>query len=344
MDLIKAIEAWEINSVERGSFVISRLIALGINGSICRRRAYKDMARAFAQISIFFPNHKVFSMTEFIDKNEVGQQFRHSLLLDPEARAKEILLSRSQDSNQLRDRSFWKDWIDIDKAPGDNAVKMPIAWDSIIRPIVAKLYKEGVIVPAHVHAQQAEGQAVTVREEAREERDFFIFYNLKLPESNLRHIEHPSKWPDIKAECRAFAATVPGARFAVLRVFSTPYYYPLMIGSDDRMWQSFVDSIGRIWVWNFIPKDYPGSEWSMHHTTTLALQKYLRQLKLGKQVKVRRDIVLVMGKDETELAELCMGVCYAIHSRPWVREIDLWKSFVNVSLEFVEGLDPRWTT
>jgi hypothetical protein len=49
-----------------------------------------------------------------------------------------------------------------------------------------------------------------------------------------------------------------------------------------------------------------------------------------------------VGKDEEELADLAMGVCYAVQSRPRGREIDIWKSFVNVDLAFMEGLNNLW--
>jgi hypothetical protein len=35
-------------------------------------------------------------------------------------------------------------------------------------------------------------------------------------------------------------------------------------------------------------------------------------------------------------------VTWAVQTRPWRLEIDLWRSFVNVDVEFLEGLDRRW--
>ena len=72
------------------------------------------------------------------------------------------------------------------------------------------------------------------------------------------------------------------------------------------------------------------------------LKKSKKPHRLAKQTRVRADTVLVMGKDEEDLAKLCMSVCCAIQSRPWIREIDVRKRFVNVDLAFMESIDPWW--
>jgi hypothetical protein len=58
----------------------------------------------------------------------------------------------------------------------------------------------------------------------------------------------------------------------------------------------FHDSVGRCFTWKFMPKDYPGSDQSVHHNTQLALQNVANSLRLAKQVRVRRDVVLIMGR------------------------------------------------
>ena len=60
------------------------------------------------------------------------------------------------------------------------------------------------------------------------------------------------------------------------------------------------------------------------------------------KVEVRRDGILVMAEGEDELRRLVTGVIYAVQRRPWFREIDLWRSFVNVDLDFLEQLEERW--
>ena len=56
----------------------------------------------------------------------------------------------------------------------------------------------------------------------------------------------------------------------------------------------------------------------------------------------KRDLFLIMGRDEEELRKVATGVTFALQTRPWPLEVDLWRSFVNVDLGFLEGLDDRW--
>ena len=64
--------------------------------------------------------------------------------------------------------------------------------------------------------------------------------------------------------------------------------------------------------------------------------------KFGDKVMNRGDVILVMGNDEKDLFKFCTAVTFALQTKPWLREVDLWKSFVNVDLEFIEGLDEHW--
>lgn len=62
----------------------------------------------------------------------------------------------------------------------------------------------------------------------------------------------------------------------------------------------------------------------------------------GDRVAVRKDLFLVMGVDELELMKIATAVTFAIEKRPWRVEVDLWKSFVGVGWEFLEGLGEEW--
>jgi hypothetical protein len=150
-----------------------------------------------------------------------------------------------------------------------------------------------------------------------------------------------------------------------------------MMMLNSRGGHSFLDPAGRSWDWKFIPKDAPVSEWSIHNMVMLRLG-YLREQIMGlgydfetprdrargrvwadpkfggqdkfshgwceldERVLHRTDAVLVMGTDEKDLLKWCTAVTFALQTKPWLREVDLWKSFVNVDLEFLEGLDPFW--
>lgn len=57
---------------------------------------------------------------------------------------------------------------------------------------------------------------------------------------------------------------------------------------------------------------------------------------------VKRDMYFVMGEDEADLLKLSAAVTYAVQTEPWRLEIDLWRSFVNVDLAFLDELHHAW--
>lgn len=58
---------------------------------------------------------------------------------------------------------------------------------------------------------------------------------------------------------------------------------------------------------------------------------------LDNRVVQRGDLVMVMGKDEEGLLKGCTVMTFALQTKPWAKEVDLRKSFVNVDLEFLRG-------
>ena len=84
----------------------------------------------------------------------------------------------------------------------------------------------------------------------------------------------------------------------------------------------------------------PNSEWSMHHAARMRLDPYKRQFE--NKVIVKRNLYLVMGKDEDELFTLVAAVTFTSQTRPFRLEVDLWKSFVNVDFAFLEALNDKW--
>lgn len=139
---------------------------------------------------------------------------------------------------------------------------------------------------------------------------------------------------------RKFAQSNPGARFAFLRLWSALHFYPLIIGIDKRHEMCFHDAQGMLWGWKFILKDMPSSEWSVHRQASLRIEPFKRVLK--DMVVVREDTFLVMGMDEEELLRLTAAVVYAVQTDLWRLEVDLWRSFINVDLKMLEGLDVGW--
>jgi hypothetical protein len=113
-----------------------------------------------------------------------------------------------------------------------------------------------------------------------------------------------------------------------------------MLGLENRGIMGFEDEIGRHWTWKFVPKDMAGSEWSMQKSIEIRVDRFKKQF--GKHVIVKRDMLLVMAKDEEDLKRFAVAVTFAVQTNPWRLDIDLWKSFVNVDLAFLEALDETW--
>ena len=153
-------------------------------------------------------------------------------------------------------------------------------------------------------------------------------------------MEDPAAVPTFPTTARSFARKHPSARFAVLTLWSAPHFYPLMIGPENHDGTSWRDLSDRQYIWMFVPKDMPNSEWSMHKTVGDRIRPFRWAFK--DKVVAKRDKILVMGVDEGECCMLAAAVTYAVQMRPWRWEVDLWKSWINVEVGFLEGLDGRW--
>jgi len=94
------------------------------------------------------------------------------------------------------------------------------------------------------------------------------------------------------------------------------------------------------WEFKFVPRDMPGSEWSMQQALQLRIEPFRKRF--GTQVVIKRDMLLVMGMDEAELKRNAIATTWCVQTKPWRLDIDLWKSFVNVDLSFLENLDKSW--
>ncbi|KAI8668515.1 hypothetical protein NCS55_00877700 [Fusarium keratoplasticum] len=306
----------------------------------------QDLVKAFASVAMFFPEAEAATLvTQFI-KSKQCDNFRNTLLFNPKERSKTLPDRRSRTSYKFRDPAFWTEWNEFLKTKSFYADVYPFDWSLAIRPIVARLYVAGVIAPAYLQndSQVVLGMATAKTEPHRPDKlDLFINYEDRygnFPMVFPPSFVHPSKWPHVLPTAESFAEKNKGARFALIRLWSAPHFYPLMVGLGNRQNTSFLDSMGRSWEWKFVPKDMVGSEYSAHHTTERRLQLLQKQFK--GHVMNRADLILVMGKDADELLKFCTAVTFAIQTKPWLREIDLWKSFINVDLEFLQGLDPYW--
>ena len=208
------------------------------------------------------------------------------------------------------------------------------------------MYQSGVIAPGYYQGvrEVVPGIATANTEPHRPDKlDLFIDYEDPFKNFTKGYpigAVNPDQWPTLLPLARSFAEGHPTARFALLRLWTAPHFYPLMIGPQNRAANSFLDSAGRAWEWKFVPKDMPGSEFSIHLVVERRLDLLREQF--GDRVVHRRDLILVMGESSEDLLRLGAAVTFALQTKPWLREVDLWKSFINVDLEFLDQLDELW--
>ncbi|KAF5598826.1 major facilitator superfamily transporter [Fusarium pseudocircinatum] len=306
----------------------------------------QDIVQAFAMIAMFFPRSDVAKLPTMFVNSSQCDEFRKSGVFDPKERSKVRPDRRTRTSYKFRDKEFWKEWKEFYKTERYFGDVYPMEWSLTVRPIIAHLYQAGVIAPAYMqnHPEVVLGMVTANKEPHRPEKlDLFINYQDQygnFPMTYPPTFVDPSKWPQVIPTARTFSSKHPTARFAVLRLWSAPHYYPFMVGMFNRRNTSFLDSRGRSWEWKFVPKDMPGSEFSAHHTTGKRLD--VLKDKFGDRVVHRGDLILVMGVDEDDLLRFCTAVTFAMQTKPWLREIDLWKSFINVDFEFLPDLESFW--
>lgn len=381
------------------------------------RYMVQDITQAFVTMSLFFPNLEVTSVVRDYLNTEEGSEFKSSPILDQEAKTRTLPDRRTRTSNRFRAPGFWSELDALYKSDKIIFDIYPWDWAMTTRPIIAKLYRAGAIGPAAIQPRPeiVPGLAIANTEPHRPDKlDLFIKYDWTgdfMADMPANYIDY-TQWPDLLSEARSFSAVHgPKARFALIRLWSAPHFYPLMMMIERRQPMSFIDPAGRAWEWKFTPKDMPASEWSIHNTVRLRLgclrqamigsaeaevaafaattakkaspdvaasssttstpdgKKKSRQARrhealrdkrvaegkwkanekwnygvceLDERVHHRGDLVLVMGTDERDLLKWTTAVTFALQTKPWLREVDLWKSFVNVDIEFLEGLHEYW--
>ncbi|UZP45173.1 hypothetical protein NXS19_012985 [Fusarium pseudograminearum] len=308
----------------------------------------QDLVEAFAMMAMLFPGLEVTKLVTMFVNSSQCEEFRNSGVFDVEDRNKVRPDRRTRTSYKFREKGFWKEWNEFcnEKTSVFWADRYPMEWSLTVRPILAHLYKAGVIAPANVqpHPEVVKG-IVTAQTEPHRPGKLDLFINFEDQYGNFSQtfpssFVPPSQWPEIVPRAQSFAKSHPSARFALLRTWSSPHYYPFMVSPASRHMTSFVDSFNRSWECKFVPKDMPGSEYSAHHTIGKRLD--LLKHKFGRRVMNRGDLVLVMGEDEDDLFKYCTAVTLAIQTKPWLREIDLWKSFINVDVDFIERMEEHW--
>ncbi|KAF5130914.1 hypothetical protein E5D57_007263 [Metarhizium anisopliae] len=305
-----------------------------------------DLVRAFATMAMFFPGLAATELvTKFLESTECKELCK-SDLFSPKQRAVNLPDRRTRTSYKYRKPEFWAKWKEVLDSRSYFTDVYPFDWSLAICPIIAHLYRAGVVAPAYYQSdlQIVPGTATANTEPHRPDKlDLFINYEdpyNNCPPTYPPSYIHPHQWPALLPLAQKFAKDHQSARFALLRLWSAPHFYPLMVGPQSRHGTSFLDGAGRTWQWKFVPKDMPGSEFSAHLTTSRRIE--LLQKQFGKRVVSRGDLIFVMAEDAEELLKTCTAVTFAIQTKPWLREVDLWKSFIDVDLDFLESLDDFW--
>ncbi|PVH94676.1 hypothetical protein DM02DRAFT_602165 [Periconia macrospinosa] len=312
------------------------------------RRVVDDAFFAYATISLFYESEDFWKSkhAELLKLPLFQNLLDGPSLVNQAERAKQVPDKRTSQSNKMLPKGFWDEWDAIcrenqrDMTDGIIEHFYPAEWDKVVRPKIARLYKAGIIT--NIYTRETAGIAVAHAEPGRAP-DLYIDYRLTLEQvRELESLQDPRKFTRSRllTSARTFASKHTNARFAALRVWSSDYFYPLMLGYWNRSNVSFLDGKGRGWEWKFVPKDMPFSEWSIHEQTRSRIRPFKDFF--GDKVIVATDLYFVMGEDEAELRKLAAGVTFAVQTEPWRMEIDFWKSFVGVDLAFLEGLDEAW--
>jgi hypothetical protein len=306
----------------------------------------KDLQKALALIYPFF-------YPQFLKSNR-GQQFKDSLLFNQEERAKHAPDRRSHVSNKYVPKEFWDEFDGHTKScdkDGDDVLDVfPMEWDKTIRPIIAHRMSHppnqatsakhpqctnlASFARAQTNTSQAkhsQTQNPTVRNKSKpliplpqsprsptntHHHSLYIDYRIQVPTIRMPPgMQDPHSIPSFTSLCSSFASTHPTAKFSILTIWSAPHFYPLMIGPDNHNATAFRDLIGRRYIWMFVPKDMPCSEWSIHVTARQRIEPFKR--KFGDRVVVKRDKFLILGKDEEECRRLTVAVAWAVQRKPW---------------------------
>lgn len=294
------------------------------------RRMVPDMLQARGMMALFFPS-------SFFE-SEFGILHQNSLLIKQSERAQNPPNRRTHASNKFVDKKLFEEW-DAHWNQSAGYGDYPLGWDIVTRPIIAKLYKTGVI--QNSYASRSPGRAMAAKEPGRDSRDFYIDLRVLVDDMQMQpFLELPPSLDHFLTTTRTFAKQHDRARFALLRLWSAPHFYPLMVGLENRVNTQFTDGLGRAWEFCFVPKDMPGSEYSIHHASRLRIMPFKHLFK--EKVLIKRDLFLVMGEDEEDLMKYAVAATFAIQTDPWRLEVDLWRSFVNVDVGFLEGLRQEW--
>ena len=110
------------------------------------RLVWRDMEKAFAAITTFFPTPSSYNVDVPLDVVETMAQ-----LADNQRRApRSSPYARSFKSNVMVSKDCWRDLDEMKKAQNDGCIPYNRSRNDAIRPNVAQLFESGLIYPAHI--------------------------------------------------------------------------------------------------------------------------------------------------------------------------------------------------
>ncbi|KAM3414236.1 hypothetical protein BST61_g10893 [Cercospora zeina] len=238
------------------------------------RLVLRDMVATYAFVGLFFP-----AAPE--KYGSVIAQWRQMLatrtkLVDNEHKKTQFTYYRDWRSNVYLPRDFWP--------PGKNddtylpletkewAKKPPREWDAVTRPIIARLYKAGIVMP--LAASVPDGRAIARKDRMTGQQMMYIDHR-QSPNFGGKSILDRSHITDFRTVDLIGLAREHNQKnasgrshFALLRVYNHPMFWPNTMGGHGRAHMAFEHCRGRSWAWTFYPKEAAGGEWSFQHTPT----------------------------------------------------------------------------
>lgn len=237
--------SWAPSMLER-QFML--MLLLEIHPSV-HRRIKRDMTFANALVTFFFQQDNPFF------SSEEGLPWKNSALFNQAERAKHVPDVRSSHSNRTRPASQWEEWDKIRQSvmkSGNGALlwasdKYPQEWKYITRPTIAHLYRHGLLAPRY--KPEYSGCAVCLEEPERPDKpELYFDFREDAQEMKPRQpMQDPLAVTPLLETARDYASKNPDAYFSVIRIWSAPHFWPLMLGYDNRDGTSFADDTGRTW-------------------------------------------------------------------------------------------------
>ena len=116
------------------------------------RLVWRDMRKAFCTVAMFFPDFGTDDVAKITAWKQAVRQA--PLLFDNAAKADRLPYTRRIESNATMPQKFWDESYKVTHGlcgdyPKIHRKPPPYDWDKLIRPLVIKLFKAGIIGPGY---------------------------------------------------------------------------------------------------------------------------------------------------------------------------------------------------